>query len=198
MAKRKLTDRLIKKEEIQEEIKLIEGSNTDWITPSGQVYKDYGNNLFFPKKNFVNKHNGYLYCGITMVDGQKQRRIHTLVAKAFIPNPNNYPCVCHKDNNKENCKAENLLWETISYNTKQAYKDGLAKNTKGYEDNQSMPIFYFDLNKKYLGDFGSVSEASKALGITKTAVLNQCYGKMKTKPRCGYYFKFQNNCDFVL
>lgn len=49
MAKKNYKDKLVKRENITEEMKLIEGSDTDYITPSGQVYKDYGDG-FFPKK----------------------------------------------------------------------------------------------------------------------------------------------------
>ena len=55
-----MTDKLIKKEKIKEEIKLIKDSKTDYISSKGNIYKDYGDNLFYPKKNFINKNNGYL------------------------------------------------------------------------------------------------------------------------------------------
>lgn len=50
MAKRNLKNKLISKKEIKEEMKIIEGSNSDYITPTGQVYSDYGNNMFLHKK----------------------------------------------------------------------------------------------------------------------------------------------------
>ena len=91
MARKTYFGKLISRNDITEELKLIDGSVTDYITPSGQIYKDYGNG-FFPKKNTLNKANGYLYCGITMADGKnKQFRTHILVAKAFVPNPDNLP-----------------------------------------------------------------------------------------------------------
>jgi hypothetical protein len=49
MAKRKLLDKLIDRSKIKEEMVLINGSDTDYITPSGEVYKDYGENKFFHK-----------------------------------------------------------------------------------------------------------------------------------------------------
>lgn len=54
MAKKNYKDKLVKRENITEEMKLIEGSDTDYITPSGQVYKDYGDG-FFPKKTLLIK-----------------------------------------------------------------------------------------------------------------------------------------------
>lgn len=48
-------------------------------------------------------------------------QIHRLVAKAFIPNPNNYPCVNHKDENGENNNVDNLEWCTHKYNTNYRY-----------------------------------------------------------------------------
>lgn len=42
--------------------------------------------------------------------------IHRLVAQAFIPNPDNLPCVNHKDENPNNNNVDNLEWCTQKYN----------------------------------------------------------------------------------
>lgn len=201
MARRKMNDKLILKETIQEELRLIKDSETDYITPTGKIYKDYGNNMMYPKANFINKNNGYLYCGITYPDGQRQRRVHILVAEVYLPNPNNFPIVMHKDNNKANPSVENLQWGTVSQNTKSSFDDGLQVNDKSWEDSQSVHVCVFDLEKNLLNKYGSISEASRQLGITKTAILNQCNHGVKTKPRCGYYFRYLSEYEangFVL
>lgn len=201
MAKRNMTEKLVKRDAITEELRLINGSSTDYITPTGKIYKDYGNDMFFPKKNFVNNTNGYLYCNITYNDGQKQRRVHILVAETYLPNPNNYPVVMHKDNDKTNPCVDNLEWGTISKNTKDAFRDGLAQNAKSWDDSQSIPVCSFNMQRDFLQAYGSVGEASRQTGVTKTAILNQCNHNVKTKPRCGYYFRYfseYNAQGFVL
>lgn len=188
MAKRLLKEKLIDKTDIKEEMRLINGSLTDYITPSGEIYKDYGNNKFFHKAQWLN--HGYWYCGITYPEGQRQRRTHILVAEVYIPNPNNYPYVCHKDDNKENKHMDNLEWGTPSQNTKDAHDRFLLQNDKGWDDSQSIPVCSFNLQGELLKKYGSVGEAYRDLNITKTTILNQCNHKVKTKPRCGYWFRY--------
>lgn len=52
---------------------------------------------------------------------------HRLVAEHFLENPNNYPLVHHKDNDKLNNNVGNLEWCTHSQNTKYAIEDGRFK-----------------------------------------------------------------------
>lgn len=54
-------------------------------------------------------------------------RIHQLVALTWLPNPNNYPIVNHKDGNKLNNHADNLEWMTQSQNIRHC-KKVLGKN----------------------------------------------------------------------
>ena len=201
MAKRNMTDKLIDKSEIQEELRLIKGSLTDYITPSGEIYKDYGNNRFYHKAQWTTW--GYWYCGITYPEGQKQRRVHILVAEAYVPNqdPEHNIIVLHLDSNKENKHYTNLKWGTVSENTKQAFDECMAHNDKSWDDSQSIHICQFDMDSNLLKRFGSVSEASRELGVTKTTILNQCNHNVKTKPRCGFWFRYMSEYDkegFVL
>ena len=190
MARRKFENRLIDKDDIKEELRLIHGTDIEYITPSVNVYTYYGDNKFYHKKTFVNNHNGYLYVGLKKSDGKMiQNRVHRLVAEAFVPNPNNLNVVMHIDNDKSNPNASNLKWGTASENTKNAFDDGLANNDKVFDDSQSMPVVQFDLNHNYIDNYGSASIASKMVGITKSAILYQCYHKMKSTPRKGYYYR---------
>lgn len=195
MAKRLMKDCLIKRESITEELRLIYGSFTDYVTATGEIYKDYGDGMFYHKKAFLNKHNGYLYCPITYANGQKQRRVHIIVAETYLPNPNNYPVVMHKDNNKCNNNVSNLKWGTVKENSQQSCDDGLTVNAKSWEDSQSVPVCCFNLAFNLLETYGSAREASRVIGITTTAILNQCKHNLKGRPRCGYYFRYYSEYE---
>ena len=201
MSKRK-PGRLIKRTDIKEELRPIKQSNVDYITPSGNVYCNYEDDLFFKKTNSVNHHNGYLYTSIRCKDG-KQRgcRTHRLVAEAYLPNEDNLPVVMHLDNDKSNPAVENLKWGTISENTKAAFDDGLEVNAKGMNDSQSIPVVAFTKDGDRVGLYGSATEASKILGVSKSTVFRHCNKEIPGKPRRGYIFRFLDEFlkdDFIL
>ena len=54
--------------------------------------------------------------------------VHRMVAMAFIPNPENYQMVNHKDGNKNNNHVSNLEWVDGSQNQYHAVKTGLRKS----------------------------------------------------------------------
>lgn len=195
MAKRKLKNRLVNKHVISEELCKIEASANAFVTPSGAIYFDYGNGMMYPARTFINKHNGYLYVNFKGVDGKMtQRRVHRLVAEAYLPNPNNLPIVCHKDNDKSNPNLSNLKWGTASSNTREAFADGLIKNDKGNDDSQSIPVCCFDsTTKEFLCCYGSVSEAYRATGMTKTGILNQCNSRPAKGFRKGFIFRYMSD-----
>jgi hypothetical protein len=60
----------------------------------------------------------------------KKVLLHRLLAEAFIPNPDNLPCVNHKDGNKLNNSLDNLEWCSYSDNLKHAYAKGLRGKKK--------------------------------------------------------------------
>lgn len=183
---------LIDISEINEPLRLIDVTNDYYITPSGKVYRKYPNGYFF-RKPYINSRNGYVYITIIELNGKKKtHRLHRLVAKAYIPNPQGYPIVGHKDNDKINCNVENLYWTTNSENIQKAVNDGLLVNAKGYEDSQSIPVIAYNDKLEEIGKYGSASECSRMLHISKNTIFRHCNNEVKTKARKGYYFKYQD------
>lgn len=63
-----------------------------------------------------NKGRGYYKVWLYKDKKRKMHYVHRLVAKAFLPNPNNYPDINHKDENSRNNQVDNLEWCNESYN----------------------------------------------------------------------------------
>lgn len=55
---------------------------------------------------------------------------HVAVARAWIPNPKNYPVVRHLDDDKENHHVSNLAWGTHQDNANDALRNGIFKHHK--------------------------------------------------------------------
>lgn len=179
--------------------KYIEGSKDHWIDIDGSVYAyDTRHNRKILIKKALQKIQGYLYCTIVYKEYpyRRSKRVHKLVAEAFIPNPNNYNIVGHRNNIKDDNRIENLYWTTISENTQKAYGDGLAKNDSGYDDFQSKPVMMFDSKtNKCIGKFGSICEATRVTGKSKTTITRQA--KYKRPSRRDFYFRYQDDEDVV-
>ena len=76
------------------------------IYNTGKIYSEY-------YKKFIHQHDdnsGYLQVTLLGIHGRKTIKSHILIAKAFLPNPNNLPEVNHIDCNKYNNKVTNLEW----------------------------------------------------------------------------------------
>lgn len=76
---------------------------------------------------------GYLVICLHKNGIQKTYRIHRLVAKAFIDNPDDLPVVNHKDEDKHNNHVSNLEWCSIAYNNN--YGTRLAKASRSNRGN---------------------------------------------------------------
>lgn len=190
---KRIREKLINKSEIKEDIRLISGSLTDYVSPIGNIYKDYGNDLFFKKKTHMNKHNHYVYVGVTMANGKNvSHRVHKLVATAFLERPLECAVVGHKNNIKHDNRVENLYWTTVQENTQKAYDDGLATNKKGYDDSQSKPVVVYK-NGVVFCSYGSLRECSKDMKIPIQTIIRRCNNEIKTNYRKykEYDFKYE-------
>ncbi len=77
-----------------------------------------------------NHPRGYMSIHLALNGAHSMRLVHRVVAIAFIPNPENYPCVNHIDGNKKNNNVSNLEWCTHKQNTDHAIRIGLYRSKK--------------------------------------------------------------------
>lgn len=95
-----------------EQWKKIEGFENYSVSTKGRVRNDRTGVIYVGRAN----KRGYFDIHLRRNNKRERRYIHRLVAEAFIPNPNNYPCVNHIDENKSNNASSNLEWCTYMYN----------------------------------------------------------------------------------
>lgn len=110
------------------------------------------------------------------------RKVHRLVAEAFIPNPNNYPIINHKDQNPSNNNVENLEWCDYSYNN--SYGDCRYKIAL----KQGKPLIAYKDGIE-VGRYISSYDAAKALGCSSGNIRTMLRGEKYPKTIKGYTFK---------
>lgn len=106
------------------------------------------------------------------------RKIHRLVAEAYIPNPENKPVVHHKDENKQNNCVDNLSWVTVRENN-------LYSNTPVRAGNaRKKPVYCVELEK----EFDSAQDAANELRLQRQNICACCNGRAKTTG--GYHWRY--------
>ena len=105
------------------EFKQIKSHPNYKISTTGRVINKNGH------EKVLDNHSkdGYLKVNLYKDGIGSSKRVHRLVAEAFIPNPDNKPDVNHKNGNKHDNRVDNLEWVTKSENMKHAYQTGLVK-----------------------------------------------------------------------
>jgi len=102
----------------------IDGSTRHFIREDGMKITKKKNNLLTYRSGTKHSRTGYMYVG----NGKKQEAVHRLVARHFIPNPDNFPIVDHIDNDSVNNHVSNLRWCTYQQNS-QYYHNEQKVNT---------------------------------------------------------------------
>lgn len=137
----------------------------------------------------AHKKNGYVY--ITLKNGivYETKRLHRLVAQAFIPNPNNLEQVNHIDGDKKNNKVSNLEWCSQSQNVQHAYDNGLLNHYK-------RPVLKIDLTSgDIVGEFESLKDASDSVDAKSSDSARSCIYlccNEKLNSAYGYAWKYKS------
>lgn len=139
----------------------------------------------------VRDRKGYLAVDLYQ-DGERcTKRVHRLVAEAFVPNPYNKSEVNHIDGNKHNNCASNLEWVTSSENCRHAWDNGLIKpsysmlgkkNPNG--GRKGKPIRIVETNQI----FNTLKECEEAINGNNRHINDCLRGRQQTHR--GYHFEY--------
>ncbi len=98
--------------------------------------------------------SGYSHISLVNNKCKKTIKVHRLVAKEFISNPENKQEVNHKDKNKTNNHIDNLEWVT--------HKENCLHKSIGliYKSNKNKPIVRMDkVTGEVLEEYDSIEQA---------------------------------------
>ena len=144
-------------------------------------------------KTAINK-RGYVIAYFSKNNKKYAKKIHRLVAEAFIDNLENKSQVNHIDGNKQNNNINNLEWVSQSENCKHAYQNKLFEKQRNNarkklsEHSTAKIVNQLDKNGNFIKKWYSIKEAGIFFGNDKpTSIVNCCKGRNKT----AYGFKWE-------
>lgn len=126
---------------------------------------------------FPKDRDGYYRCSVQKLDGTwTSQPVHRLVAKAFIPNPENKQSVNHIDNNRQNNRVENLEWVTPKENVYHSFINGKRKFVKNVPKKTILTDFQISQIEK-LRELYTVNQLAKLFNIEYQTLKNIIHKK---------------------
>lgn len=145
-------------------------SFTSSLHPEGKIMKQHKNK------------NGYAM--VALSDGSERgqnkaytKHVHRLVAEAFIPNPENKPCVDHRLPISQGGEptADNLRWVTPSQN---ANNENTVKNRERAVLKRKQAVYVYDEELVQVSAFTSTADAARILNKSQGNIASSCTGAL--------------------
>lgn len=176
---------------MKEEFREIEGFPNYEISNTGRVRNKKNGNDKVPGTDL----NGYFKVDLYRNSKRTTRKIHRLVADAFLPKDPNRLDINHKDGNKKNNNISNLERCTKSENMRHAYKKGLCKPHASYGMlGKKNPNAGIKKRAVRIIETGQVFESQSAcerylFGENSKSHINDCL-RGRQKSVGGYHFEY--------
>lgn len=124
---------------------------------------------------------GYLETTLMKEGKSYYKRIHRLIAETFLPNPNNYSCINHINENKTDNKIENLEWCTSK------------QNIEMYHESRTI-VYQYTVDGKLVKIWNSMVKAAKSVNGNKDGIYHCCVGHLSNgklkKTYLGYIWSY--------
>lgn len=149
---------------------------TYFVSTEGKIYSINSKKVVQELKPTPTK-NGYLLIRFT----EGAQYVHRIVCTAFLPNPNNFSDVHHKDFNTLNCKLDNLMWCSHFDNVQMSLKAGnyveaeqsrkkRLKASRKFTDNQIRDI-------RELSNIKNLHQIAKLYNVDRATIKNIINGR---------------------
>ena len=136
--------------------------------------------------------NGYPFVVLCKDGVSKEYYVHRLVAEAFLPNPNNLPCVNHINEVKTDNRSENLEYCDHAYNN--SYGNRITRIAKSMTNGKlSKSILQYSLDGDFIKEYPSANEVERQLGFSQGNISKCCLGKYKQMYGYKWHYKQTKN-----
>lgn len=144
--------------------------NAHYTEVSPYKNKTYINKVFYKETQLKQYKDQHGYSIVYLQTDNKTRvirKVHRLVAVAFLPNPNNLPYVNHKDEIKTNNIVSNLEWCDSKYNANYGTRNDTLRKQNGRKVGQ------YALDGSLIKIWDSVQQAASSFGVKTTACITR-------------------------
>lgn len=131
---------------------------------------------------------GYLKVNLCKDNVAKTIYVHKLVAKTFLDNKENFPCINHKNENKQDNRLDNLEWCTYFYNTHYGTSINRNRKTQLNCKKTSKQVIKLSENDEIICRYLSINEAMRLTNVNAINICQCCKGKRKTAG--GYIWRY--------
>lgn len=118
--------------------------------------------------------DGYLAVSLYKDKKKYSKKVHQLVAIAFVPNPNSYSQINHKDEDKTNNHVNNLEWCDSSYNNNYGKQSRLNRISRGAI--RGRKVQQLSLDGTLLKEWDSIRGIERELGFKNSNIIRCCKG----------------------
>ena len=117
---------------------------------------------------------GYLLVCLYKDGKKKWFAVHRLVASTFIENPENLPCVNHRNEIKSDNRVENLEYCTTAYN------NSFGTRLKRASEHKCKKVLQYTKSGEFIREWKSIIEVNKELGYSTGNISSCCLKKLKS------------------
>jgi hypothetical protein len=167
----------------------IQGYEDYYINRAGQVLSTKHGKYRILKDYSTGENKNYRKVQLFKNGVREQRSVHRLVAQAFLENPDNLPCVNHKNEDPADNRVENLEWCTLKYNNNYGTRNKrIGQTLKGFKHKEvGKAVFQISENGLVNKIYPNL-KATRAYGFDPHTVSKCCY--ITGKSYKGFYWRF--------
>lgn len=138
--------------------------------------------------------SGHLVVRIRYNDCTKTESVHRLIARSFIPNPENKEFINHKNGIPYDNRIENLEWATPSENSKHSFthlnRKGSQIGRTGGLSPHRRAVIQSTISGEIINRYDTVKQAADSIGLSSAAIIMAC---KKHRASGGYAWAYEDN-----